>query len=433
MSTRGWAAIGLVGLLAGSLIYACTPGFTPPDTYEETDEVRVEPEQLDFGYIAVNNGKVEQVKIVNATGGEIELSRIAITPELPEFQLVSAPDDGYPMEAGSEKTLNVEYYPGEVGESSTTLRIDTDHPDYPELEVALLGCSDPDGCGGGDDDGADDDAADDDAGDDDAADCGEIDVTPDPVDFGVVEIGQTGVESVTVHNVGSAILVLDDVTVSGAEFSHVGISTPAQIQAGGTKQFSVKFTPTVTTPATGTLTIASCDAANPQFSVPLQGSGEEPCPTCEPDIDVSTLNIDYGDITVGPVSETFTISNTGTDPLTLFGVQGSSSMAGGVVAITLGNPNAVIPAGSSEYFTAEWTPAGGAQCLDGLDAGQNYITIQSDDPDEPTVLIELGGCCDGSGQGLCSMVGFMGCMADIDCQDDPLELFACVLLGIPCN
>jgi HYDIN/CFA65/VesB-like, Ig-like domain len=431
MSKRGWAGLGMMVLFGCTLIHACTPGFTPPDVGEETAEVRVDPETLDFGYVAVNNGKVEQIKIINDTGGEITLSRIAIAPELPEFQLVSAPDDGFVMDAGTDKKLNVEYYPGEIGESTTTVLIDTDHPDYPQLEVVIQGCSDPDGCGGGgDDDVGDDD--DDDAGDDDAGDCGTIDISPDPVDFGLVEIGQTGVESVTIQNVGSAVLDIDDVQVSGAAFSHVGISTPAQIQAGGSKQFSVKFDPTTTGSASGTLTVDSCDAAQPQISVALQGAGEEACPTCQPDIDVSTTSIDYGDLTAGPAQETFTISNTGTDPLTLFAIQGATTFGGGTVSIVLGSPTAVIQAGATEYYTAEWVPGGGPQCLDGLDSGQSYLTIQSDDPDEPTVLIELSGCCDGSGQGLCTMVGFMNCMADIDCQDDPLELFACVLLGIPC-
>jgi hypothetical protein len=434
--------LGLLAVTIGLLGVTCTPGFNPD--YDDDDvsaEVWVDPAVIDFGFVSVNSSPVERFELFNATAGTIQLRGITLTAGEADFQLVSPPDADYPIHPGEDYTINVAYYPLTEGDANGTVIIETNHADYPELEVSLLGCSDPAGCAGGDDDDDatgddDDDTGDDDDDDDTGGECGTLELDPTSVNFPTTDIGQTSLETVTISNTGGDSLEVTSVTASGADFGYQGITPPTTIIAGGSLQFSAKFTPQSDGTLSGTLTVDSCDGSE---EISLQGEGDEGCGgNCLPDIEVSPLNIDFGTMVGGTGIASFSISNTGIDPLLVTSVQGTTSAAGGTVDIVAGNTNVTIVPGDEIFYSVEWTPGElfpGQGCLDGLGSGQNYITITSDDPDEATVLIGLDGCCDAATGGtFCTygdLITLLMCMDTAPCADPIGALLYCTL-GFPC-
>ena len=435
-----------LGLFIGLIGVTCTPGFNPD--YDDDDmsdaEVWVDPAVIDFGFVSVNSSPVERFKVHNATAGTIQLRSVSLGSGEDDFQLVSPPDADHAILPGEDYTINVAYYPLSEGDAHGSVLIETNHADYPELEVSLLGCSDPAGCEGGDDDDDDNDDDDDSQDDDDSedddddtgGDCGTLELDPTSIVFPDTEIGQTSFEMVTISNTGGASLEVTSVTTNSVDFDFQGITPPTTLIAGGSLQFSAKFTPTTTGTRTGTLTVDSCDGAE---DASLQGMGEEGCGgNCQPDIVVSPLSLDFGTLVGGTGMASFSISNTGVDPLHVTSVQGTTSAAGGTVDIVAGNTTATIPPADEIFYSVEWTPGElfpGQGCLDGLGSGTNYITITSDDPDEATVLIGLDGCCDAATGGtFCTygdLITLLMCMDTAPCADPIGALLYCSL-GFPC-
>ena len=426
-------------LLACLCVYACTPGLNPNDDDDDVfvAEVRVEPDSLDFGFIEAGSSGLERFEVVNETAGTIRLRSVTISPASDTFGLVSPPEEDFALPGGQERTINVSFTPVGEGESSATVVVETDHTEYPTLEVTLMGCSDPEGCGGGDDDDTgDDDTGDDDTGDDDTTDeCGTIEVDPTTVSFSTTVVGQFATAPVTISNVGSGELEVTNIASSNTNFGYQGITPPTTIQAGGSLQFSARFEPLGSGPITGTLTISSCDG---EVEISLEGEGEDVCDPCLPDINVSPIEIDFGTITGGTAMASFSIGNSGVDPLHLTSVTGTTSVAGGTVSILSGDTAATIQPGGTEYYTVEWAGGElfpGQGCLDALSTTADFITIHSNDPDEATVLIALDGCCDAATGGtFCTygdLISLLMCMDTAPCSD-PLTAILYCTLGLPC-
>ncbi len=437
MRTRAWTILCLVATLASAAALSCQIGINPDDDDAAPDLLRAEPSSIDFGDVAAGSSQIERFELFNETGTLVTLTRLSITQGADAFQFVTPPEDGYQLDTGASRVINVRFAPDEEDESDGTVVLSTDHPDYPTVEVALHGCSLPGGCGGGDDD---DTADDDDSGDDDdtGGQCGSISVTPSSVNFGTVTVGSSSQQLVSIANVGSEDLDVTSATVTGGAFGASGFTPPVILSPSDSTTVQVSFSPTSSGTATGSLVIASCDAAQPQVTVPLEGTGDEGCnPNCDPRIEVTPTSIDFGTVT-GLASESLTVTNVGVDPLHLTAVTGCSSTAGGTVSVASGNTTATIPPGASEYFTIQWTPGEmfpGQGCLDALGQGQNVLTIQSDATNAPIVSVDLEGCCDAATGGMfCSyadLIDLLMCMDSAGCGDAVSALFYCAF-GIPC-
>jgi len=412
---------GLLSLLAMGLMWSCDIGINPEDDDDTAAlaPLRVEPDFIDFGHVTLSNGSIERFDIFNETGVDIALTSLSFSPALDEFDYVSPPENGTVLMSGESRTINVKYLPMVEDELNTTAIVNTDHPDYPPLEVALHGCSLLEGCEGAGDDDDDDSGDDDDDDDDDSGACGTISVQPTSIDFGTVSTGTTANETVTITNTGNADLDINGIAQPGSPFTVTGLSTPVTIGAGQSEQFTAQFSPTAAGPNSGSIVITSCDESSPQLSIPVQGLGDDSCgQNCFPEIDIDPTNLDFGDLTGGSTSLVVTVSNVGIDPLHLSGFQGTTSAAGGTVTVT-GNTTATIQPANQLTFQIEWTPGamlGGNDCLDVLTSGSDYLTLLSDDADEGVLYIPLDGCCDGTGEGFCGMADFVMCLSNPLCD-----------------
>jgi hypothetical protein len=172
-----------------------------------------------------------------------------------------------------------------------------------------------------------------------------VSVAPAALVFGNQMIGAVSVaQAVAITNSKNNSLSISSIALSGdyKQTNTCGSSLPS----GATCTIAITFVPTAAGARTGTLTITDNGPKSPQ-SVSLSGTG-----IGIPMAALSTLSLKFGDQNIGTSSpaQTFTLSNTGSAPLSL-----SSIGATGDFSQT-NNCGSSLAAGSSCQITATFTP-----------------------------------------------------------------------------
>jgi len=197
----------------------------------------------------------------------------------------------------------------------------------------------------------------------------------------VINTAASPYTSFSIKNNGSAALTFTSITSSSAAFvvSAVTPATPTSIAAGSTATFTVTATPTTVGTNTAAITIVTNDPTTPTFTLNVSATGTSaPIP---PTVTVSGATNNGPEISLGSAVEgnptatkTFSITNTGTSPLTI-GTIVSSDPA---FTVTQVSPNP-IPAGGTGTFTVVATPTT-------IGHTSGTITIPSNDPNSPFVI-----------------------------------------------
>jgi type 1 fimbria pilin len=168
---------------------------------------------------------------------------------------------------------------------------------------------------------------------------------------------------------------------TGGEFSVVSPATPFTIVPGGAPvDVTLRFSPSAVGVQNGTLDITSDDPDEGLVSVPLTGNGVA---TPEPDITVSLLSLDYGDVVQGTSSDQIvTISNVGSADLTVTGL----AISGGEFLLVSppATPFTIVPGGTPVDVTVRFSPSA-------VGVQNGTLDITSDDPDEGLVIVPLTG------------------------------------------
>jgi len=218
--------------------------------------------------------------------------------------------------------------------------------------------------------------------------------------FGEVIVSQSGIVELYVANAGRAGLDTTVELTGDAVFSLPDeYSGEFEVGVDETEAIPVTFTPDNFLDYTAEITITSNDEESPQIVIPVSGVGVD---APMPDIDVSPQTIDFGVVPEGnQFTEFLTITNTGEADLTL----GSVTQEGSPGFLLQTDPSGqVIAPGSEVPVVIQYAPLN--------DAGDNgSLTIPSDDPDEPELVVDLLG--NGGGD-------FEYPVAVIDC---PLNVF----------
>lgn len=103
---------------------------------------------------------------------------------------------------------------------------------------------------------------------------GQLTLNPAAVNFGDVEVGTTGAQSMTLSATGAAVTVTSS-SSSSSLFALNGTSFPVTINKGQSISVNLGFTPKVDGSASGTLTFVS-DASNSKALEALSGTGTSP-------------------------------------------------------------------------------------------------------------------------------------------------------------
>lgn len=208
----------------------------------------------------------------------------------------------------------------------------------------------------------------------------DIDV-PARVSFGQVIVGQSGTQVLPIKNLGTAPLVVTELSVTSSVFSFTSPGIPITIAPGGEQQVRLRFDPPSLGPHAARLTVTCNDPDEAAVLVELAGEGiAQPMP----DIEVSTARLDFERVPVGQMkTQSLTIRNVGTAVLR---VNSLSLGGGGSSPFTVLSPSLpieVVPQGEVTIML-RFAPVREGEVNDTL-------TILSDDPDESRLNISLVG------------------------------------------
>lgn len=98
-------------------------------------------------------------------------------------------------------------------------------------------------------------------------------ISPSSVPFGNTTINTPSTQIVTLASTGSAPVVIQSATLSGAGFTMSGATFPVTLNPGLAVTLDVQLDPIITGAATGTLSIQSTSSTNGMTVVSLSGSG----------------------------------------------------------------------------------------------------------------------------------------------------------------
>ncbi|MCX7835536.1 MAG: choice-of-anchor D domain-containing protein, partial [bacterium] len=316
-------------------------------------EIDVTPTSYNFGNVSVGQNASTTITINNTGTANLTVSNIQLTGA--GFSLSGLPAFPANIPANGNLQFTATFAPTAVQGYNGTITISSNDSDEPSVAVNLTGNGVP-------------------------VPAPEIDVTPLSYNYGNVTVGQSNFTTVTISNIGNANLIVSNIQVSGAGFSLSGLPVfPATISPNGNLQFTANFAPTAVQQYNGTVTISSNDADESVVNVSLTGTG---VPAPAPEIDVTPMAHDYGNVMVGQTeSVTITVNNIGNANLTIHNIQsvGAGFSLSGLPAF----PATVAPNGNLQ-FTATFAPT----------AVQQYngtVTISSNDADEPATNVTLTG------------------------------------------
>ncbi|MDX1589302.1 MAG: choice-of-anchor D domain-containing protein [Oleiphilaceae bacterium] len=208
----------------------------------------------------------------------------------------------------------------------------------------------------------------------------DIEVTPDAVDFGVLQSGMSSDEEVAIANVGGDGLEVGDLSVQGPDADLFSVVDDCDSLSADTG-----CTATVTYSAMGeagheaTLVIPSNDPDEATVEVPLTGVSEE---VPQPSISVDPESLDFGTVQAGQTPEdVITVSNDGGASL---GIQ-NISLAGDAPSFFMitDDCNSLAP---TETCTMTVT-----YLADGEATHNAIVVVESGDPENPVVEVPVTG------------------------------------------
>ncbi|HEX2788208.1 MAG TPA: choice-of-anchor D domain-containing protein [Ignavibacteria bacterium] len=149
-----------------------------------------------------------------------------------------------------------------------------------------------------------------------------IQTSSNTMNLGNVIVNQTGSQTLTINNIGTAKLIISNFAINNARFSILPSATPDTINPGTGKDYSVRFSPLAFGNDSATLNISSNDGGVPVKTVKLYGKGVQNGSF----ISLSTSSYDYAQRRVHCLTGyTFDITNQGSAPLSISSVNLSSS------------------------------------------------------------------------------------------------------------
>lgn len=244
------AGIGLIGLV-GCNEYGIVED---PDNIGVIDDnlvpdIEVDPASIAFGQVEAGLSVTEVVNVYN--NGEGDLHILDIVLDDPEAPYDIGAIGSILVPPGSSTNFSVTFNPETAMNNNAKVLIDSDDPDEPTVEVALIG------------DGI----------------APVIEVSPVAYDFGNLYIGCEQAQAVTVSNIGNADLVVNEFNFNTAADLYFDAdettngALPWTIAPGGSVDVWVDYAPLDEYSDVAYLTVNSNDPATPSFMATQEGTG----------------------------------------------------------------------------------------------------------------------------------------------------------------
>lgn len=287
--------------LASPVINAGDPAFTPPPAADQRGLPRVANNAPDMGAVEVQTPpslafSVDPLDFSDQKVGTVSaplsvtLSNAGTPLSIDSFGAAAAPfaatgggtcaTPPFALLDGESCTLEFTFSPAATGPFDQTISVGSDDPDGPTgFELTGIGV------------------------------LGALSITPDPVDFGAVPIGDTSAPaSATLENTGDADVIVSALGTPAAPFAAAGGdcgAVPFTIAPADSCSLDYTFAPTVAGAAAGSVAVTS-DASTSPDTINLAGNAGSA------EISLSTDDLDFGTITLGVGQVDFvTLTNTG--------------------------------------------------------------------------------------------------------------------------
>lgn len=356
----GNQAISQVNISSAPLIQIEEPANTPL-----TDGSSV----IDFENVEISQTAQRTVTIRNTGGGILE--NLAVSVEGSNLVFPAGSLSTNSLAPNATTTFTIGFSPTATGTQNATLHIDSNDSSNSRFSVGLTGTG----------------------------------VSPEisveePVsttlidgsstrNFGAVALGNSANRVFTIRNTGTGTLSGLSAAFTGASAGSFSSSAfgATSLAPNATTTVTVSFTPSTSGAKSATLQIASNDADENPFDIQLTGTGGAPEINVEEPVNTSLVDgattTSFGSVPLSQNSvKTFTIRNTGGQPLTGLGLSVGGTNSGDFAAANLSATS--LASNATATFTVTFTPGAG---------GSRNATLQiaSNDSDENPFDINLSG------------------------------------------
>lgn len=317
-------------------------------------DIHVSPSSADYGDVLTGKNSTKSFSISNTGNSLLNVTSATITgANAGDFEITGG-EGSFSLGISETNIIDVEFDPIAPGARHAFLHIESNDPDEDILDVALAGTGvEPD-----------------------------ISALPELVEYGNVNVGSYSDMTIQISNNGSSELVITSTSITGTGASYFAVQSgggSAIINPGSTHDIIVRLSPVSEGAVAANLNIASNDPDENPFVIPLTGN----CVGI-PELSVSPVSKNFGSVLIGSgLSQTFTISNTGTGALTVSSTALSGTGAGNFSIVNGGAEFTVSP-GDSHYTEIRFVP--GSVGL----SGASFI-ITSNDPVNTPLQVALTG------------------------------------------
>jgi len=200
------------------------------------------------------------------------------------------------------------------------------------------------------------------------------------LDFGEVKVDEEKIETIQLINAGQSKLYIESITLSGDGAEAFAVTpTEGEVDRNERIDVNVSFTPSSLTDFVANLTINSNDEEFPEYNVSVTGAGGlGPLPN----IELDNSELDFGDVFPGNDSLLFfNIINAGDADLDIYSTTQTGS---GYFSLITDVDGQTLAAGASTSILVNYAPI---QTVG--DSGS--LTISSNDPDEPSLVVDFIG------------------------------------------
>lgn len=275
------------------------------------------PSSVSFGGVAVGGTATQTVSVSNTGTATVNITGASISGS--GFTMVSG-SGATSVPVGQSASVQIQFAPTAEGSDSATLTVSSNASNS-SLAIPLSGTGMQ----------------------------AIMALSPSSLNFNNITVGQTASQTVTITNNGNTNLTFTSATISGTGFTMSGLSPLPTIPGGQSATFSVQFTPTSTTGATGSVSFQDNAAGSPQ-TLTLTGSAVAAGSTLTP----NPGSVNFGNVAVGTTStpQTITLTNSGTATITInsVGTTGTGYSASGLTA------GQQIAAGGTANFSVTFAP-----------------------------------------------------------------------------
>lgn len=210
-----------------------------------------------------------------------------------------------------------------------------------------------------------------------------IALDPGTLNFASVNVGASASLVAQVRNTGTATLTISAVArctspATSTEFTWSPTALPISVSPGASASLTVSYAPSAAGSDTGCIALTSNASNGPTTNLAVSGAGVVPS---APKIAVSPGSLAFGNVTLGATaSATFTVSNTGTAPLT-----GTVARAAGTsTEYGLSPATFSVAPGASQLVTVTYAPAD-------ITPDGGSLTVSSNDAARPSVSVAVSG------------------------------------------